>query len=155
MQRYGVFSKSKVFLSLKKVKIYSDMANLQKIKVLAKEKGISINDLAEQLGITPQAVHLLVRENSTKTETLERIAHILEVPVSVFFDEKVENISQSQSGNGILQNRGQIYNGINQEEHDELIRLREENKYLKQMLADKDKEIIENRRLINHFIGQA
>lgn len=42
-----------------------------------------------------------------------------------------------------------------QAEHDELVRLREENKYLKSILADKDKEIAENRRLINHFIGQA
>lgn len=45
--------------------------------------------------------------------------------------------------------------GGNASEHDELIRLREENKYLKSILADKDKEIAENRRLINHFIGQA
>lgn len=63
------------------------MANLQKIKVLAKEKGVTINDLAEQLGITPQAIHLMVRENSTKTDTLERIANILNVPISAFFDE--------------------------------------------------------------------
>lgn len=45
--------------------------------------------------------------------------------------------------------------GGNVSEHDELIRLREEVKYLKSILADKDKEIAENRRLINHFIGQA
>lgn len=45
--------------------------------------------------------------------------------------------------------------GGNASEHDELIRLREEVKYLKSILADKDKEIAENRRLINHFIGQA
>lgn len=45
--------------------------------------------------------------------------------------------------------------GTNASEHDELIRLREEVKYLKTILADKDKEITENRRLINHFIGQS
>lgn len=130
------------------------MANLQKIKVLAKEKGISINDLAEKLGVTPQAVHLMVRENSTKTDTLERIANILDVPISVFFDEKVENINQTQSGNGILQNRGQIYNGINQEEHDELIRLREENKYLKEILRDRDERIAELKERIEELKAQ-
>lgn len=42
-----------------------------------------------------------------------------------------------------------------QAEHDELVRLREENKHLKSMLSEKNDEIAENRRLINHFIGQA
>lgn len=132
------------------------MANLQKIKVIAKERGIAINELAEQLGITPQAVHLMVRENSTKTDTLERIAQILQVPVTVFFDEEKETIKQTQNGGrGNKQAGGNFTEGFNLEEHDELIRLREEVKYLKSILSDKDKEIAENRRLINHFIGQA
>lgn len=42
-----------------------------------------------------------------------------------------------------------------QAEHDELVRLREENKFLKATLSEKNDEIAENRRLINHFIGQA
>ena len=66
------------------------MANLQKIKVLAKERGTTINDLAKQLGMTPQAIHLMVRENSTKTDTLERIARMFEVPISIFFDETMD-----------------------------------------------------------------
>lgn len=132
------------------------MANLQKIKIIAKERGIAINELAEQLGITPQAVHLMVRENSTKTDTLERVAQILQVPVTVFFEEEKETIKQTQNGgNGNKLAGGNFTEGFNLEEHDELIRLREEVKYLKQILSDKDKEIAENRRLINHFIGQA
>lgn len=132
------------------------MAKLQKIKVIAKERGIAINELAEQLGITPQAIHLMVRENSTKTDTLERIAQILQVPVSVFFEEEKETINQTQNGgSGNKLAGGNFTEGFNLEEHDELIRLREEVKYLKSILADKDKEIAENRRLINHFIGQA
>lgn len=42
-----------------------------------------------------------------------------------------------------------------QTEHDELVRLREENKFLKATLSEKNEEIAEDRRLINHFIGQA
>jgi len=132
------------------------MANLQKIKVIAKERGITISELAEQLGMTPQAVHLMVRENSTKTDTLERVAQILQVPITVFFDEEKETIKQTQNGeSGNRLAGGNFIEGFNLEEHDELIRLREEVKYLKSILADKDKEIAENRRLINHFIGQA
>lgn len=41
-----------------------------------------------------------------------------------------------------------------QAEHDELVRLREENKYLKKELADREEDIREHRRLTNHFIGQ-
>lgn len=41
-----------------------------------------------------------------------------------------------------------------QSEHDELVRLREENKFLKKMLADREEDIEEHRRLTNHFIGQ-
>lgn len=70
------------------------MANLQKIKVIAKERGITINELAEQLGMTPQAVHLMVRENSTKTDTLERVAQILQVPITVFFDEEKKPLNK-------------------------------------------------------------
>lgn len=42
-----------------------------------------------------------------------------------------------------------------QAEHDELVRLREENKFLKEELADREEDIREHRRLTNHFIGQA
>lgn len=42
-----------------------------------------------------------------------------------------------------------------QAEHDELVRLREGNKFLKKELADREEDIREHRRLTNHFIGQA
>lgn len=64
------------------------MANLQKIKTLvASVPGMSMESLATQLGITPQALSKLIRLNSTKIETLEAIARILNVPVTVFFDD--------------------------------------------------------------------
>lgn len=39
-------------------------------------------------------------------------------------------------------------------EHDELVRLREENRHLKSAIADKDNTISEQRKLVNHFIAQ-
>ncbi|MBD5351350.1 MAG: helix-turn-helix transcriptional regulator [Bacteroides sp.] len=127
------------------------MANLQKIKVLAKERGTTINDLAEQLGMTPQAIHLMVRENSTKTDTLERIARMFEVPISIFFDETIDG--------GKIQNAGTENNhcsrdnstGINMAEHDELIKLREEVKYLKKILSDKDERIADLKERIEEL----
>lgn len=62
------------------------MANLLKIKELAKEKNIAIKDLAEKVGITPQALSKLMRLGSTNTDTLERIASLLGVSAAVFFE---------------------------------------------------------------------
>lgn len=65
------------------------MANLLKIKEIAKEKNITMKDLAASAGITTQALHKLARENSTKVDTLELIAKKLGVSIGVFFDNDV------------------------------------------------------------------
>ncbi len=63
------------------------MANLQKIKEIADKKNISLSALSGELGITPQALFKLMRNNSTKIETLEKIATILKVPIVSFFGD--------------------------------------------------------------------
>lgn len=72
------------------------MANLQKIKELAREKGITLDALAQQANITPQAISKMFRDNSTKVSTLERIADVLGVSAAVFFApaEPVSHVSQ-------------------------------------------------------------
>ena len=132
------------------------MPNLQKIKDLAEMQGISIRALADAIGVKENQIHVMVRANSTKIETLEKIANILHVPIAVFFNEHVDENMQTQIGNG--QKRGgngvQQQGNLHQEEHDELIRLREENKYLKQLLADKDERIDELKERIDEFKGR-
>lgn len=64
------------------------MANLQIIKELASAKNMTLDQLSRSLGITPQALSKIMRENSTKIDTLERIANVLGVPVAVFFETK-------------------------------------------------------------------
>lgn len=63
------------------------MLNLQKVKDLAKEKNISLNEVAEKLEMSPQALSRMLKENSTKVSTLEQFASIFGVSVSYFFDE--------------------------------------------------------------------
>ena len=65
------------------------MANLLKIRDLLKEKKVSIRELSNAIGITEQGINRLLRENSTKVETLESIAKFLGVSISYFFDEEV------------------------------------------------------------------
>ena len=127
------------------------MANLQKIKVLAKERGTTINDLAKQLGMTPQAIHLMVRENSTKTDTLERIARMFEVPISIFFDETMDGGKIQNADTENNQSSRDNSTGINMAEHDELIKLREEVKYLKKILSDKDERIADLKERIEEL----
>jgi transcriptional regulator with XRE-family HTH domain len=63
------------------------MVNLLKIKELAKQKRITIRELAMAANITEQGLQRLIRTNSTTVETIDLIARKLGVPVGVFFDE--------------------------------------------------------------------
>lgn len=69
------------------------MIDLSKIEILAKEKNISLKSLAEKAGITYQALNKLMRNNSTKVETLISISNALGVSPSYFFGiEKTQMI---------------------------------------------------------------
>lgn len=72
------------------------MAQLQHIKSIAQARQISIEQLAEQVGIKSQAIHLMVRTGSTRIETLEKIAEVLKVPCKIFFDDdfKIEDFQR-------------------------------------------------------------
>lgn len=63
------------------------MANLLKIREIAKSKGITLISLAKAVGISEQGLQLILRKNVTSTDTLELIAAHLNVPVSTFFDD--------------------------------------------------------------------
>ena len=72
------------------------MAQLQYIKSIAQARQISQEQLAEQVGIKSQAIHLMVRTGSTRIETLEKIADVLKVPCKIFFDDdfKIEDFQR-------------------------------------------------------------
>ncbi|WP_305295310.1 helix-turn-helix domain-containing protein, partial [Paramuribaculum intestinale] len=90
------------------------MANLNLIKALAESKNIPITQLAQAVGVSEQQIHLMVRKNSTKIETLEKIARVLNVSVSVFFDEDTTEIRQAGRDyveDGKIEHKGTEYNG--------------------------------------------
>lgn len=116
------------------------MANLQKIKDLAEIQGISIRDLAKEVGIKENQIHVMCRTNSTKIDTLEKIAHVLNVSISEFFDDTI--IHQRTAGRdyverGKIEHKGTEYNGTNSNEAD----LRSQIAQLKSQLADKERII--------------
>lgn len=118
------------------------MANLNLIKALSESKNIPITQLAQAVGVSEQQIHLMVRKNSTKIETLEKIARVLNVSVSVFFDEDTTEIRQAGRDyveDGKIEHKGTEYNGpvtIADEA------LRAENERLKEELLEARKEII-------------
>ena len=111
------------------------MANLLKIKELAKQKNIQLKQLAELAGISEQGMHKILRQNSTTIETLERLAAILEVSPCVFFDGG--SSTTSISGVNVTNEGGSqsVGNINNVKSHDEALAV------LVAQLSKKDEQI--------------
>lgn len=62
------------------------MISLQKIKELCKKKNVTVKQAALDLGMTEQAMHKIIKTNSTKIETLINIAQYFNVEPTYFFD---------------------------------------------------------------------
>lgn len=62
------------------------MANLQLIRSIAKQKGITIREIAREIGVVDSSLHHIMRVGETNTSTLEKIARFLGVPVGFFFE---------------------------------------------------------------------
>jgi Predicted transcriptional regulators len=60
-----------------------------RIKEVAKEKDISINELADKLGISRVTLHSQMNGNPT-VETLQKIADVLEVEISELFKKETD-----------------------------------------------------------------
>ena len=63
--------------------------NLLRIKIKSEENGISIRSLSDKIGMSEQNLHRCIREGRIEAGALEKIAAVLEIPISYFFD-KVE-----------------------------------------------------------------
>lgn len=62
------------------------MISLQKIKELCQKKNVTVKQAALDLGMTEQAMHKIIKTNSTKIETLISIAQYFNVEPNYFFD---------------------------------------------------------------------
>ena len=79
---------------LLKFNIYLIM-NLLRIKKKSDEMNISIRSLSTKIGMSEQNLHKCIRDNRIEAGVLEKIAEVLDVSVSYFFDE-VESVSGSK-----------------------------------------------------------
>ena len=63
--------------------------NLSKIKDLAKDQGKTMASVASAAGLTQAGLSFIIRENSTKVETLQKIAKYLNVSILEFIEDDV------------------------------------------------------------------
>lgn len=72
--------------------------NLQVIKNEVEKRAYpgGIKALAEDAGLTEQKLHRCVRDNKIPAQDLERIAKLLKVSITIFFDE--ENCTKRTEG---------------------------------------------------------
>lgn len=101
------------------------MVNLLKIKELAKAKKIALNDVADQLGMTPQALSRMIKDNSTKVSTLEKICEIFDVPIGYFFNSDVEIPNTQEIGGEPMESKSKEVARLSDSERAELMVLRE------------------------------
>ena len=58
-----------------------------RVKAILKDKKLTLNDLAQKLGVSRQALYLQIN-NNPRISTLQKIADALGVPVGQLFDQK-------------------------------------------------------------------
>jgi len=68
------------------------MLNVSKIKNLLKGKKITIDELALQVGYTRSGLNKSLNSGDLKVSTLEKIAKVLDVPVSSFFSDFFDDL---------------------------------------------------------------
>lgn len=114
------------------------MANLALISELIKHKKMMIGDFCEQSQITNQTLREIIKRNSTKTDILERIANVLNVPVGYFFNE--------HSGIVVNGKNNQVHSG--QGNQIMLSPEQREIEHLREIIKEKNNLLEEKERLI-------
>lgn len=109
------------------------MANFKIIRDLAETKNISLRDIAKKIGISEDGLQKIIRNDSTKTATIEEIASILEVPVGIFFDDN-KGLNQPIAHNG---SAASIYGNASVGESDK----DKEIAHLREIVAEKERTI--------------
>jgi len=62
-----------------------------RVKEIAKEKGLSIADVAKKIGVQPPALSRIINGSNTTTDSLQKIAEALGVSISELFEQPQTN----------------------------------------------------------------
>jgi len=70
------------------------MVDLSKIREIARQGGMTLTEVAEKSGCTPQTLSRIMRTNATDVKTLDLIAQALDVSPAVFFVPEPSKVEQ-------------------------------------------------------------
>lgn len=121
--------------------------NLLKIKELCGQKIGGLKRLAEEVGMSEQNLHRCININKIQAGDLEKIAEILDVDISVFFESQPpkDNIDVGHKVNG---NGNNVLGDISLNEK------QKEVEYLRQLLREKQIIIEEKERTIQLLLNK-
>jgi len=121
--------------------------NLLKVKKILGEKKLTINWLSKQIGMSNQNLYKCFEKNRIEANDLERIAQVLEVNVSFFFDDTVPYTGhkiKNNIGNNFLGNINGNGVRVNLHPTDN----EKEIEHLKEIIREKDNTIEAMKELI-------
>lgn len=124
------------------------------IKELMLKQNIEVADLAKRLGKTKQAVYDMLDKEDVNTSLLRELAAIFNVPITIFFDNSVNNNQSNTGNNSIVLGQNNNVDSLNLDYKEKLESALVEIKHLKEVIDAKDKLLQEKERLINVLINK-
>lgn len=124
------------------------------IKELMLKQNIEVADLAKRLGKTKQAVYDMLDKEDVNTSLLRELAAIFNVPITIFFDNSVNNNQSNTGNNSIVLGQNDNVDSLNLDCKEKLESALVEIKHLKEVIDAKDKLLQEKERLINVLMNK-
>lgn len=124
------------------------------IKELMLKQNIEVADLAKRLGKTKQAVYDMLDKEDVNTSLLRELAAIFNVPITIFFDNSVNNNQSNTGNNSIVLGQNNNVDSLNLDYKEKLESASVEIKHLKEVIDAKDKLLQEKERLINVLMNK-
>ena len=124
------------------------------IKELMLKQNIEVADLAKRLGKTKQAVYDMLDKEDVNTSLLRELAAIFNVPITIFFDNSVNNNQSNTGNNSIVLGQNNNVDSLNLDCKEKLESALFEIKHCKEVIDAKDKLLQEKERLINVLMNK-
>lgn len=124
------------------------------IKELMLKQNIEVTDLAKRLGKTKQAVYDMLDKEDVNTSLLRELAAIFNVPITIFFDNSVNNNQSNTGNNSIVLGQNNNVDSLSLDCKKKLESALVEIKHLKEVIDAKDKLLQEKERLINVLMNK-
>ena len=118
------------------------------------KQNIEVADLAKRLGKTKQAVYDMLDKEDVNTSLLRELAAIFNVPITIFFDNSVNNNQSNTGNNSIVLGQNNNVDSLNLDYKEKLESALVEIKHLKEVIDAKDKLLQEKERLINVLMNK-